>query len=590
MRWQTTAALAVILLALGVFYYVYEIRLGPGREKAEGRKGRLFTVETADVNELLIERQGEKVHAKREADGWQLLSPVKARADKGTVEDVLTSVVTAKSDREVAATPTPAELADYGLDKPAVDLNLVLKDGKQLSLALGAKSPTGTWVYARESDKPAVHTVGDTLLRDATRPLGDFRDKTIVAFDRKDVTGFEVQTRDDAMTLESADGKWRVTRPVSLTADADLVRDFLDKLQSAKVKEFVAESPASRAPWGLDRPVRVSVHTGKDKSRATRTLLLGRLDEQKKGVYAMREGESSVLLLPDEVWHAVPRTVATARDKTVVDFDRDKVKRIDIESGKGVVTVAKEGDQWRITAPEALPADQVEAGAVLFKLKELKAQAFLSEDGSLIPRLLGKPEVRVTLTQDGVKEPTTVLFAPSTEKRGGKPSAYAGIAGRGPVVLVDAQAIGELSKSVTDLRDRTLVSGLEPKDVKRMRFKSGDKTVLVERTGDAEWKAIEPKKASAKSTKVDDVLYMLRGLRWRGIADPAGKEPARYGVDSPTLEVTLYGADGGEIATVLVGKREHERAWVKTKSAPAIYEVDPKQLGEAPKIPDDLVG
>jgi len=31
MRWQTTAILAVVLIALGVFYYVYEIRLGPER-------------------------------------------------------------------------------------------------------------------------------------------------------------------------------------------------------------------------------------------------------------------------------------------------------------------------------------------------------------------------------------------------------------------------------------------------------------------------------------------------------------------------------------------------------------------------------
>jgi hypothetical protein len=29
MRWQTTAVLAAILIALGAFYYVYEVRLGP---------------------------------------------------------------------------------------------------------------------------------------------------------------------------------------------------------------------------------------------------------------------------------------------------------------------------------------------------------------------------------------------------------------------------------------------------------------------------------------------------------------------------------------------------------------------------------
>ena len=65
MRWQTTAALAVILIALGAFYYVYEIRLGPEREKTEGRKGRVFTVEPADVAEVELKRADSTVKLKR---------------------------------------------------------------------------------------------------------------------------------------------------------------------------------------------------------------------------------------------------------------------------------------------------------------------------------------------------------------------------------------------------------------------------------------------------------------------------------------------------------------------------------------------
>ncbi len=45
MRWKTTAVLALLFVALAGFYYVYEIRLAPEREKAERVKGRLWTVE-----------------------------------------------------------------------------------------------------------------------------------------------------------------------------------------------------------------------------------------------------------------------------------------------------------------------------------------------------------------------------------------------------------------------------------------------------------------------------------------------------------------------------------------------------------------
>ena len=588
MRWQTTAVLAAILIALGAFYYVYELRLGPEREKTEGRKGRVFTAEAADVTEVEIKRPDSVVKLKREGDGWQILEPVKARGDRGPIDETVTSVITARMDREIES--APAALGDFGLDKPAAEVTLRLKDGKQLGLVLGAKNPTGVWVYAREAGKPAVFVVGDSVLRDTTRPLADFRDKAVLAFDQKDVTALEIITRDDTIAVEQADGRWKLTRPRALPADGDTLRDFLEKLRAARVKEFVAEAPRSLEPFGLDRPVKVSIHTGRDKDRATKTLLFGRGDPAKKGVYAMRAGESAVVVIPDETWAAVPKNVAVLRDKTVVEVERDKVTRLEIESPKGAVTLAQENGRWKITAPEALPADQVEAGAVLFKLRELRAQAFLSEDAAGVPRYLAKPTVRVTISEQGAPAPRTLLLAPSPERRGGAPTAYAGLAGRGPVVLVDGKVLEELGRSVDDLRDRVLLPGLEPKDIKRMRVRAGGQTVLVERSGDVDWKLVEGGRGSAKAATVDNLLYALRALKWKSIATPTGDEPARYGLDAPTLEVTLLKADGAELAAMLVGKRDGERAWVKLKAAPAIYAVDAKQLGEPPKVPDDFKG
>ena len=588
MRWQTTAVLAAILIALGAFYYVYEVRLGPEREKTEGRKGRVFTAEPADVTEVELKRPDSVVKLKREGDGWQILEPVKARGDRGPIDETVTSVVTARMDREIES--APAALGDFGLDKPAAEVTLRLKDGKSLGLVLGAKSPTGVWVYAREAGKPAVFVVGDSVLRDTTRPLADFRDKAVLAFDQKDVTALEIITRDDTITVEQADGRWKLTRPRALPADGDMLRDFLEKLRAARVKEFVAEAPRSLEPFGLDRPVKVSIHTGRDKDRATKTLLFGRGDPAKKGVYAMRAGESAVVVIPDETWAAVPKNVAVLRDKTVVEVERDKVARLEIESPKGAVTLAQENGRWKITAPEALPADQVEAGAVLFKLRELRAQAFLSEDAAGVPRYLAKPTVRVTIIEQGAPAPRTLLLAPSPERRGGAPTAYAGLAGRGPVVLVDGKVLEELGRSVDDLRDRALLPGLEPKDIKRMRVRAGGQTVVVERSSDVDWKLVEGGRGSAKVATVDNLLYALRALKWKSIATPTGDEPTRYGLDAPTLEVTLLKADGAELAALLVGKRDGERAWVKLKAAPAIYAVDAKQLGEPPKVPDDFKG
>jgi uncharacterized protein DUF4340 len=585
-RWRTSVVLAVLLVALGAFFYVYEVRWAPDRDKVTARKGRVFTAETADVTQLTLKRPDDSVEIKREGDAWQMVAPVKARGDRGPIEEVITNVLTSKMDREIAA--APPSLAEFGLDKPAAEVDLTLKDGKRLGLLLGAKSPTGVWVYARERDKPAVFVLGDSVLRDATRPIADFRDKTILAFDRKQVTGLDIVSRDETIGLESADGGWKITRPVALAADGDTVNDFLEKLGGAKVKEFVAEAPPSLDAYGLDRPWRVTLHTGKDKDRSSRSLLLGKTDTAKKGVYAMREGESSVLLVPEDVWTALPKNVAVARNKIVVPVDRDKLTRLEVESPRGSVTLVRENDKWRITAPEALPADQVEVGSLLFKLQSLRAQGFLTEDASGIPRFLGQPAVKVTLADaEGAR---TVLLAPSPERRGGAATAYAAIAGRGPVVLVDGKALEDLGPSLTQLRDRTLLAGLEPKDIKRLQLTVGGQPLVLERSGESEWRVIEPAKGAAKSAKIEDLLYTLRGLKWKDLVAPGGQDAAQYGLDKPSLEVRLFRADGTELPGVVVGKSDAERLYVKTRNAPAIYAVDPKQLGALPKSVDELKG
>jgi hypothetical protein len=587
MRWYTTAALAVALLLVGGFYYVYEVRWAPDRERVETRKGRVFQAEAADVTAVELKRPENTVRLARAGDGWELKTPVVARGDRARVDETLTTVLTAKADREID--PKPAALGDFGLDKPAAEVTLTLKDGKTLGLALGNKTPTGVWVYAREAGKPAVVALPDGVLREATKPVSEFRDRTILSVDRKEVSGFDVAADGQTLSVDHAGGAWRITKPVALPADTDAIGDMFERLTAAKVKEFAAEAPASRATYGLDRPLRLTIHTGRDKDRASRTLLVGRTDATKKGVYAMREGEDSVLLLPDDVAKAIPRTVAALRDKQVAAVDRDKVTRIDVESPKGAVTLTKDKDRWSITAPQALPADQVEAGALLTRLRDLRAQGFLSDDASAVPRVLGKPTIKVTITQAD-KPPTTVLLGPSAEKRSGASTAYAAVAGRGPVVLVDGKAIEDFTRSADDLRDHALFAGLEPKDIKRLRVKAGGQTAVLERSGDTDWKLVEPTKAAAKNARVDDLIYGVRALRWKQIVTPTGEEPAKYGLDAPTMEVVLLKGDGGELARLVVGRRDADRAYVRTGAGPTIYAVDPGTLGPTPKVPDDLKG
>jgi hypothetical protein len=588
-RWITVTALVLLLAGLGGFYYYDTYWLEPAREKKASVKDRLWDLEPKDVESVTIKRKGETVRLKRADTGWELLEPVKTRADRGAVDGIVTSLATARVDREVA--PSPASLDEFGLKAPEAEVVVEVKGRAPLGLLIGGKSPTGAWIFAKESAKPAVVALSEILARDLTKPVAELRDRTVLAFDRKSVSQVDLVLPGDTISLESPEaGKWRIVKPRALAADADLVADFLEKLDQARAKEFVDDAPKSLAPYGLQRPATVTLWVGKDKDRAARSLLFGREDKDKKGVYVMRAGEPGVMLVPEEVWAAVPKTVGVLRDKVVLAYQYDKVSRVELEGPRGPVVIEKAGIGWKLTAPEPLKADTGAVNNVLWKIRDLRAAGFLDEDAAAIPRYLAKPALTVKVWEEGVKEPKILLFAPSSEIRGGQPAAVAAVAGRGPVMLVEAKALAEIGRGPDDLRDKSLMPAFDMGDVKRARLVVAGKPLTVERKGDADWQVVEPARGATKERKVADLLLGLKALRWKEIASPKGDDAPRFGLDKPDLEVTLFKADGSEIASLLVGKTEGPVTYVKLKSAPAVYAVDAKQAGDIRKAPTEIPG
>jgi len=587
-RGRTILVLLILAAGLGGFFYYDTYSLAPRREKAESAKGRIWTVEPKDVERVTVARKGETIRLQRTADGsWEMLEPIKTRGDRGAVDDMVTGLATARMDREIDA--NPAKPADFGLDPPEAEVKLEVKGrAEPLVLRVGSKNPTGVWVYAREGGKPAVITLSESIARDATRPLADFRDRTVIAFDRRNVSGIDLDVNGDQIGVVADEpGKWRIVKPRPLRADTDLISEFLDKLEGAKAVEFVDDAPKSLQPYGLDKPSKVTVWVGKDKDRAARTLLVGRPVPEKKGVYVKREGEPGVILTAEAVWTVFPKTVGAIRDKTVMSYASDKLAKIEITHGRETLGLEKEGTGWRITAPEALRADSGAVTQILWKIRDLQALGFLSEGAAEVPRFLSKPEVIVRLWETGAKEPKTLLLQSSNERRGGQPAALAAVQGEGPVVLVAGKALTELTPSVAQLRDRTVFPTFDLGDVKRARVSGGDKPLIVEKSGETDWKQVEPARGATKDGRVANVLLALKSLKWKEIASKGGDD-AKFGVDRPELEVSVFKADGTEVGTLLVGKTDGAVTYVKVKAEPGIFAVSSKDLEDLRKARTDI--
>jgi hypothetical protein len=591
-RWLTTAVLAVLLVGLATFYYVYEIRQAPEREKAALVKDRLWKeLEAKDVEEIVVRRgDAEAIRLKKAGEAWSLVTPVAAPADRRAADDLATSLATLRVEREIEA--SPQKPADFGLAPPAVEVTFKAK-GQERTVKLGTKSPSGVWAYAQEGGKPAVLLVPEGLLRDAQKPPSEFRDRTLLAFERKDVKTVEVRGPSGqvvaAASAKDAD-EWQLTAPLAAPADREAVTALLEKLRAAKIKEFVTDTPKSLSEYGLDRSTRVTLVVGEAASRTARTLRFGKAVPEKKGVYAQREGDGTVLLLEEELWKSVPASAMALRDKTVFAYDRARLERVDLESSKGKVALVLQDGKWRITAPVALRADESAVSQLLFRARDLRARDFAAEDAKrLAPYGLDKPAIRLSVWEKEAKEPKTLLLAPAREKD----RAYATLLGQGParVAAVDATALQDLARGVTDLRDRSLAEAFDTKDVTRITIQRPSVTLVLDRTGTGEedWQLGAPKKGKTRGGRVSELVWTLRNLRWKDLVAEQGWDPARYGLDAGATTVTLTGKDGRSIAALAVGKQEAGLTYVRIPGQPALYAIESKTLGELPATPEELL-
>jgi hypothetical protein len=202
---------------------------------------------------------------------------------------------------------------------------------------------------------------------------------------------------------------------------------------------------------------------------------------------------------------------------------------------------------------------------------------------------LDKPQIRITVWEKDAKEPKALLLAPGREKdRAYVTTLGAGAAG---VAAVDATALTDLARGVTDLRDRSLSEAFDTKDVTRIAIQRPTGSLALDRTGTGEedWQLTAPKKGKTRGGRVSELLWTLRNLKWKDLVADQGWDPARYGLDAGATTITLTGKDGKTLAALVVGKQEGGVTYVRIPDQPTLYAIDSKTLGDIPGTPEELL-
>ncbi len=232
--------------------------------------------EKVDKVELVQPKDGFSLA--QQGSDWRVLTPASVRGDYAAIEGMITKLTTAQMQKLIASEVADKDLAQYGLDKPALTVT-VHAGPEAVTLAVGKTGDDAT--FARDTSRPLVFTIENSLVTDLKKPADDYRRKDVFEFRPFNATRLEVKRGTDTFTLEHAGGPgtWQVN---GKKVESSKVDDLLAKLADIRATSFVGPS----ANTGLKSPVlTVSVRYEQTKSetvtlaRSGADAYAGRADE-----------------------------------------------------------------------------------------------------------------------------------------------------------------------------------------------------------------------------------------------------------------------------------------------------------------------
>jgi hypothetical protein len=408
--------LAVLVTALGAYLYWYEV---PQAEK-EAQKEKLVGVADDAITGIELVYPDRSIALAKRDGAWRLTAPVDAPADEAVVKSLVATITGAQVQKSLDE--MPADLAPFGLDKPATTIKITTKDGTLPPIQIGKNTAIGAKTYVRKGDEPKIYLTASTIQTGVNKQAKDLRDKQLLAYQDDDVQRIDIEKPGvpPLTILRRGKDTWTL-EPSGLPADPTEVRSYVSSLRTTRAVDFPDDGPTDLAKYGLDKPrLTVTVTTGKDRT-ATQQLLVGGESSggQTKQVYVKRGNQPAVFAVGEWAFRSLDKDAGALRDKTVLAFDADGAGRIVVErkEGTGVTFVRTPAGAWTVDGMDDAKVKGTAIQRFVDDLKDLKGSSVAAEPPGDLGRFgLAAPSLRISVADKAGKPLGTVLAAKQDAK------------------------------------------------------------------------------------------------------------------------------------------------------------------------------
>lgn len=213
------------------------------------------------------------------------------------------------------------------------------------------------------------------------------------------------------------------------------------------------------------------------------------------------------------------------------------------------------GDNWRITAPAAYPADTAVVNSMVTSLASLVADKTIDEKPKTLEEYgLGLPAIDILIRKKDGKTHRVLIGDQSTMSG----AFYAKIDSDPKVYTVGTFIQGALNKTITDLRDKRLLT-FEANQVTQLSLTARGVTSEFKRTGQGQWQMLKPQAYRVDVLTLEEMVAKLGEPKLDlNLAPPdAAKLLTAFASGTPVASVTLRTPAGAQSIEIRKAKDEY---------------------------------
>ncbi|HZS18014.1 MAG TPA: DUF4340 domain-containing protein [Candidatus Udaeobacter sp.] len=343
------------------------------KKAEEFRDKKLTDLTTAQVRRIALKTPAGEMELEKKGDHWDIIKPLRARADDEKVGDLIAQVTTARIQQFVA--DDHGDLRPYGLAEPrgaitlfsqdqnkdqkveiADSIKVFGQDGKGQMLQIGSvPEKEKDQVYVRFAPRGAVYTLPKKIEDTLNIKPADLRDYHLVRIDTNVLDRITIEVPGKGkIVLARKDGNWVIASRNNAPADSRAVSRLIETLQNERVTRFVEDVASNLPKYGLDKPRMqitfssfASENTAETKAGEEPFATLAFGGEEGGNVYARLTDEPFVVAVRRNILDQIPTDSLQWQALSIFSFKPGQIHRLSITTDKELSLQRGENNQWR---------------------------------------------------------------------------------------------------------------------------------------------------------------------------------------------------------------------------------------------------